>query len=93
MDNSHVALVSVRLERAGFSKYRCDQRTRLGVNMNSIVKILKCAKDDDVCTLKVADDANILYLTYEAKSSSFSPTMAIDIKIYLASRCRQNLGL
>ena len=25
MDNSHVALVSVKLERVGFANYRCDR--------------------------------------------------------------------
>jgi proliferating cell nuclear antigen PCNA len=70
MDNSHVALVSVELERAGFAKYRCDRPIPLGVNLTSLTKILKCAKDDDVCTLKAADDADTLNLTYEAKSSS-----------------------
>ena len=84
MDNSHVALVSVELERAGFAKYRCDRPIPLGVNLTSLTKILKCAKDDDVCTLKAADDADTLNLTYEAKSSptllhyppylNFSPT-------------------
>jgi len=69
MDNSHVALVSVELERAGFAKYRCDRPIPLGVNLGSLTKILKCAKDDDVCTLKAADDADTLNLTYEAKSS------------------------
>ena len=68
MDNSHVALVSVELERAGFAKYRCDRPIPLGVNLNSLTKILKCAKDDDVCTLKASDDADSLNLTYEAKS-------------------------
>jgi len=69
MDNSHVALVSVELERAGFAKYRCDRPIPLGVNLNSLTKILKCAKDDDVCTLKASDDADTLNLTYEAKNA------------------------
>jgi len=67
MDNSHVALVSARLEAQGFKKYRCDRPMNLGVNLNSLTKVLKCAKDDDLCTLKAADDADVLNLTYEAK--------------------------
>jgi proliferating cell nuclear antigen len=74
MDNSHVALVAVQLEAAGFKRYRCDRPMPLGVNLGSLTKVLKCAKDDDLCTLKAADDADVLNLTYEAKStpSSFS---------------------
>jgi proliferating cell nuclear antigen len=68
MDNSHVALVAVHLERDGFAKYRCDRPLPLGVNLSSLTKILKCAKDDDVCILKAADDSDVLNLTYEAKS-------------------------
>lgn len=40
----------------------------LGVNLGSLTKVLKCAKDDDVCTLKATDDADVLNLTYEGKS-------------------------
>ncbi|KAJ7477285.1 proliferating cell nuclear antigen, N-terminal domain-containing protein [Mycena galericulata] len=69
MDNSHVALVSVYLEAAGFKRYRCDRPMPLGVNLSSLTKVLKCAKDDDECTLKAADEADVLNLVYEAKSS------------------------
>ncbi|KAJ7087352.1 proliferating cell nuclear antigen, N-terminal domain-containing protein [Mycena belliarum] len=69
MDNSHVALVSVHLEAGGFKRFRCDRPMPLGVNLASLTKVLKCAKDDDECTLKAADDADVLNLVYEAKSS------------------------
>ncbi|THV04542.1 proliferating cell nuclear antigen [Dendrothele bispora CBS 962.96] len=69
MDNSHVALVSVQLSQTGFKKYRCDRPMPLGVNIGSLTKVLKCAKDDDICTLKSADDADILNLVYEAKNT------------------------
>ncbi|KAJ7229191.1 proliferating cell nuclear antigen, N-terminal domain-containing protein [Mycena pura] len=69
MDNSHVALVSVYLEAAGFKRYRCDRPMPLGVNLSSLTKVLKCAKDDDECTIKAADEADLLNLVYEAKNS------------------------
>ncbi|KAK0244407.1 proliferating cell nuclear antigen, N-terminal domain-containing protein [Armillaria nabsnona] len=67
MDNSHVALVSVLLEAPGFKRYRCDRPMPLGVNLASLTKVLKCAKDDDECTIKAADEADVLNLVYEAK--------------------------
>ncbi|KAI8970764.1 proliferating cell nuclear antigen, N-terminal domain-containing protein [Trametes punicea] len=67
MDNSHVALVAVKLESNGFKSFRCDRPIPLGVNLGSLTKVLKCAKDDDMCTLKAADDADVLTLTYESK--------------------------
>jgi len=39
------------------------------VNLTSLTKVLKCAKDDDICTLKAADEADVLNLVYEAKNS------------------------
>ncbi|KAJ8523321.1 hypothetical protein ONZ45_g143 [Pleurotus djamor] len=69
MDNSHVALVVVKVESTGFKKYRCDRPIPLGVNLNSLTKVLKCAKDDDQCTLKADDGGDLLSLMYEAKSS------------------------
>ncbi|KAF8625453.1 hypothetical protein AX17_006854 [Amanita inopinata Kibby_2008] len=69
MDNSHVALVSVLLRTSGFENYRCDRPIPLGVNLTSLTKVLKCAKDDDKCTLKALDDADTLNLIYEAKHS------------------------
>lgn len=69
MDNSHVALVAVNLEASGFKKYRCDRPMPLGVNLNSLTKVLKCAKDDDICVIKASDGADVLNLVYEAKST------------------------
>lgn len=82
MDNSHVALVSVRLDKDGFKSYRCDHAMPLGVNLTSLTKVLKCSKDDDEVTLKAEDSADVLSLKFEAKgayghnkfdSSSHSP--------------------
>lgn len=69
MDNSHVALVSVNMKATGFKRYRCDRPMPLGVNLGSLTKVLRCAKDDDTCTLKAADEADVLNLVYEARST------------------------
>jgi proliferating cell nuclear antigen len=69
MDNSHVALVAVKLDADGFEKFRCDRPMPLGVNLGSLTKVLKCAKDDDMVTLKASDNGDILNLIYEAKSN------------------------
>ncbi|KAJ3551135.1 hypothetical protein NM688_g4899 [Phlebia brevispora] len=69
MDNSHVALVAVKLRADGFRRYRCDRPIPLGVNLNSLTKVLKCAKDDDQVTIRADDDADVLNLTYEARNT------------------------
>ncbi|OCF56258.1 proliferating cell nuclear antigen (pcna) [Kwoniella mangroviensis CBS 10435] len=66
MDNSHVALVSLKLVAEQFESYRCDRNMPLGVNLTSLTKILKCAKDQDVVTLKAPDDADSLGLVFES---------------------------
>ncbi|OCF35944.1 proliferating cell nuclear antigen (pcna) [Kwoniella heveanensis CBS 569] len=66
MDNSHVALVSLKLLAEQFDSYRCDRNMPLGVNLTSLTKILKCAKDQDVVTLKASDDADNLGLVFES---------------------------
>jgi proliferating cell nuclear antigen len=40
-----------------------------GVNLASLTKALKCAMDDDVCTLKAGDDGDVLNLVHEPKSA------------------------
>ncbi|KAJ9126920.1 hypothetical protein QFC24_001151 [Naganishia onofrii] len=69
MDNSHVALVTVQLEANEFDSYRCDRNMPLGVNLGSLTKILRCAKDNDVVTLKAGDDADSLTLLFESPNS------------------------
>ena len=67
MDNSHVALVAVELKEEAFLTYRCDRPMPLGVNLSSLTKVIKCAKDDDTMTLRAGDDQDVLHLTYESK--------------------------
>jgi len=67
MDNSHVALVSVNLGKDSFSKFRCDRPMPLGVNLASLTKVLKCAKDNDQVKLTASDSADILKLRFSDK--------------------------
>lgn len=89
MDNSHVALVAVKLEAAGFKRFRCDRPIPLGVNLTSLTKVLKCAKDDDICTLKAGDDADILSLTYEAKSARLPFLLGCSAFLQLVRRVKR----
>jgi len=66
MDNSHVSLVSVSLQSGGFDHFRCDRPISLGFNTANIGKILKCAGNDDVITLKAEDDGDSLTLMFES---------------------------
>ncbi|KAG5439894.1 hypothetical protein PCANB_000176 [Pneumocystis canis] len=66
MDNSHVALVAMLLRTDGFEPYRCDRNISLGVNLNSLSKILKCAQNEDIITLKAEDTPDTLSMVFES---------------------------
>ena len=68
MDNSHVSLVAVSLRSGGFDHFRCDRPISLGFNATNMGKILKCAGNDDVITLKAKDDGDALELVFESPS-------------------------
>jgi len=65
MDNSHVALVAMLLRADGFSPYRCDRNIALGINLNSLTKVLRCAQNEDMITLKAEDAPDSLNLVFE----------------------------
>ncbi|ORY88142.1 proliferating cell nuclear antigen, N-terminal domain-domain-containing protein [Leucosporidium creatinivorum] len=67
MDNSHVALVSLHLNATGFSNYRCDRDMSLGMSLASLQKIIKCAGNNDVVTLRADESHDVLGLLFENK--------------------------
>lgn len=54
MDSSHVSLVSLNLRSDGFEHYRCDRNLSMGMNLGNMAKMLKCANNDDIITMKVS---------------------------------------
>lgn len=66
MDNCHVSLVSLSLRSDGFDKFRCDRNLSMGMNLASVTKILRCAANDDIITIKAQDDADSVTFVFEA---------------------------
>lgn len=64
MDPTHVALVSMELKSEGFDNYRADKNFQLGIKLNNLHKILKCAKNNDAITLSCKDDPSQLTLQF-----------------------------
>lgn len=79
MDNSHVALVSMMLKAEAFAPYRCDRNIALGLNLTSLMKVLRCAQNDDVLTLKAEDAPDVVNLVFE--SSETDRLSEYDIKL------------
>jgi len=65
MDSSHVSLVSLNLKAEGFEQYRCDRNLSMGMNMTSLAKVLKCANNNDIITIKAQDNADVVTFTFE----------------------------
>ena len=73
MDLSHVALVTLQLRAEGFHSYKADKTFPLGVKLQNLHKILKCADASDMITLECEDEPQQLHLKFESqKQDKFS---------------------
>ncbi|XP_014276464.1 proliferating cell nuclear antigen isoform X2 [Halyomorpha halys] len=68
MDNSHVSLISLFLSQGGFDKYKCDRNISLGINLTSMLKIMKCAGNDDIVTIQTKGDLDSITFTFESQN-------------------------
>ncbi|XP_005092985.1 proliferating cell nuclear antigen [Aplysia californica] len=66
MDSSHVSLVAMSMKSDGFDTYRCDRNLSMGIHLPSLSKIMRCAGNDDIITMKAADEADTVSLVFEA---------------------------
>ena len=66
MDSSHVSLCALKLRAAGFDHYRCDKNISLGVNTPNLSKILRCAGNDDLVTIKSEEETDTLNMMFES---------------------------
>jgi proliferating cell nuclear antigen PCNA len=69
MDNSHVALVSMMLKAESFSPFRCDRNIALGINLTSLQKVLRCAQNEDILTVKAEDAPDVVNMVFESADS------------------------
>ncbi|KAJ3104954.1 hypothetical protein HDU97_008702 [Phlyctochytrium planicorne] len=67
MDNSHVALVSLLLRSSAFNPYRCDNQFSIGINLNSLTKILKCSNNDDSVIIRGDAGLDTLTMVFDSK--------------------------
>ena len=73
MDSSHVSLISLLLRSDGFDKFQCHRPLSLGLNLNSMSKVLRCAGNDDSLLLKAEEGSDTLHFTFESpKGDKFS---------------------
>jgi proliferating cell nuclear antigen len=68
MDSSHVSLCAMVMRNEGFDHFRCDKPLSLGINTVNLGKLLKCAGNDDVITLKSEEQTDNLTMHFESPS-------------------------
>ncbi len=70
MDVSNIALVTLQLDQKGFQKYQFYQNMTLGIKIQNLHKILRCARDDDIITLQCDEDPQTLAISFEDRSQT-----------------------
>merc|ERR1712093_308905 len=66
MDSSHVALVSLMLRESTFAEFKCDRPTSLGMNVDSLGKILKMCGPNDALKLRWQNEADVISFQCES---------------------------
>ena len=66
LDSTHVSLVFVQLFSSAFDKFECDKDVSMGIRIPSMSKLLKCANNDDIVTIRATDMPTVVLLTFES---------------------------
>merc|ERR1719494_115912 len=77
------------LSREAFELYRCDRNLVLGMNMANLSRILRCANNNDILTLKAEDSADNITFIIE----SLSGEKVSEYEMKLIDIDSENLGI
>lgn len=89
MDSSHVSLVALTLRSDGFEHFRCDRNFSMGMNLNNMDKMLKCAGKEDIVTLKAEDGGDVVTFLFETPSHE----RVSEFELKLMDITSENLGI
>jgi len=87
MDAAHVSLVALLLRKDGFEDYHCERNITLGINLEAMTKVLKCAGNDDTVTMKAQDDGDSVTFIFE------SPNKVSDFELKILDIEADQLGI
>lgn len=79
MDSSHVALVSLMLRESAFSEFKCDRPSSLGMNVESLSKILKICGPNDSLKLRYTNDSDTV--NFQCETSEEDRIADFDLKL------------
>merc|ERR1712186_297974 len=66
MDSSHVALVSLLLRESAFADFKCDRPVSLGMNVDSLGKVMKMCGSNDALKLRAENNADSVSFQLES---------------------------
>ncbi|XP_072994626.1 proliferating cell nuclear antigen-like [Typha latifolia] len=81
MDSSHVALVALLLRSDAFDHFRCDRNVSMGMNLNHLSKLLRCAGNDDIITIRADDDGSADTVTFMFESPKQDKIADFEMKL------------
>ncbi|NMC05269.1 MAG: proliferating cell nuclear antigen (pcna) [Candidatus Lokiarchaeota archaeon] len=71
IDSSHVAMLLAFLPKELFTDYKCSQDSKIGINVQDFIKILRRAKANDEIQLQLdKKDENTLLITMKSEKST-----------------------
>merc|ERR1712137_586371 len=79
MDSSHVALVSLLLRESAFTEFKCDRATSLGMNVESLGKVLKMCGPTDSLKIRWQNDADTV--SFQCEGSDDDRISDFDLKL------------
>merc|ERR1719324_2030933 len=79
MDSSHVALVSLLLRESAFQEFKCDRGVSLGMNVDSLQKVLRMCGASD--SLKLRADTGADHVSFQCESSAEDRIADFDLKV------------
>nr|QNN89418.1 proliferating cell nuclear antigen [Spilarctia obliqua nucleopolyhedrovirus] len=69
MDSEHVALVDLRLKRAGFARYTCERKLSFSVPMRGLHKIVRAATTNKQLTMRASARDDQVHLRLRPRSA------------------------
>merc|ERR1712050_128764 len=79
MDSSHVALVSLLLRESAFAEFKCERPASLGMNVDSLAKILKMCSPND--SLKVRWQSGADNVNFQCEGGEDDRIADFDLKL------------
>ncbi|CAL4963175.1 unnamed protein product [Urochloa decumbens] len=80
IDTELVAIISLHFPHEIFDAYICDEKLSMGIPIDDMVKVIRCADKDDTITIKFGD-GNLDTITLSFQSPVGNDTMAYDLRL------------